>query len=372
MRIGILTFYRSYNCGAILQAWALKTVLERMGHQVEFPDCGYPCWRTRWNFAHTLWQFLRGRSNIKSVCLTALRDIFAIGVENKTRKKFASFFVNNLPERKCVECNFPKRYDLVVSGSDQVWNIKIARARAGLFLGETIPKSVRMIAYAVSVGDTMPETADMNRIVASLQRFSAISTREGAFKHKLSMYFQGNIEQVVDPTLLLTDQDYNSIAKDFDNGGKPYLYVYTLHVNDFILKTAKEMARRLNLDLIITPVYQYTRYKMPDGLRYGVSPDEMLGYIRGAKYVLAASFHGTAISLLHGKQFLTVRMSVDERESRPSALLNAVECGDRIVNPTIDIDEMINRLTKPLPDCLKKLGEMRDSSLRWLQDAIGR
>ena len=37
MRIAVLTFHWEDNCGAMLQAWALRTVLERMGHQVTFP-----------------------------------------------------------------------------------------------------------------------------------------------------------------------------------------------------------------------------------------------------------------------------------------------------------------------------------------------
>ena len=48
MRIAILTFHRAYNCGAMLQAWALKTVLERMGHVVEFPICNHVGETRRW------------------------------------------------------------------------------------------------------------------------------------------------------------------------------------------------------------------------------------------------------------------------------------------------------------------------------------
>ena len=35
MKIGILTLTLQTNYGGILQAYALQTVLERMGHQVE-------------------------------------------------------------------------------------------------------------------------------------------------------------------------------------------------------------------------------------------------------------------------------------------------------------------------------------------------
>lgn len=38
MKIGILTFYFCYNYGAMLQAFALKVFLTRMGHDVYFID----------------------------------------------------------------------------------------------------------------------------------------------------------------------------------------------------------------------------------------------------------------------------------------------------------------------------------------------
>ena len=38
MKIGILTYHRSHNYGALLQAIALRHVLEEMGHEVTFID----------------------------------------------------------------------------------------------------------------------------------------------------------------------------------------------------------------------------------------------------------------------------------------------------------------------------------------------
>ena len=48
MKIAILTFHRAYNCGAMLQAWALRTVLERMGHTIEFPILNHVGETKRW------------------------------------------------------------------------------------------------------------------------------------------------------------------------------------------------------------------------------------------------------------------------------------------------------------------------------------
>ncbi|MCM0343634.1 polysaccharide pyruvyl transferase family protein [Bacteroides fragilis] len=39
MKIGIVTFHRATNYGAILQAYALVSYLKSLGHEAEFIDC---------------------------------------------------------------------------------------------------------------------------------------------------------------------------------------------------------------------------------------------------------------------------------------------------------------------------------------------
>ena len=42
MKIGILTFHRAHNYGAVLQAYALQEILRSKGHYVEFIDYKNP------------------------------------------------------------------------------------------------------------------------------------------------------------------------------------------------------------------------------------------------------------------------------------------------------------------------------------------
>ena len=104
MRIGILTFHRAYNCGAMLQAWALKTVLERMGHQVEFPICNHVGETPRWRFCEWQNREKKGLQWIRSVVGRAyvnLRSIpyhlGSIPCEGVLRDRYKSFRREFLP-----------------------------------------------------------------------------------------------------------------------------------------------------------------------------------------------------------------------------------------------------------------------------------
>ena len=152
MRIAILTFHRAYNCGAMLQAWALKTVLERMGHKVEFPICNHVGEEARWKYGWVN-RDKRGIQFLRSLLGRFLLNALSVPCEDILRMRYRHFRKVHLPERVCSPGSFSKYYDLVVVGSDQVWSVKHAMSEAPLFFAENIPACVRKIVYAASYGD---------------------------------------------------------------------------------------------------------------------------------------------------------------------------------------------------------------------------
>ena len=42
MKIGLLTYHKSYNCGAVLQTYATCRLLKELGHEVELIDLRQP------------------------------------------------------------------------------------------------------------------------------------------------------------------------------------------------------------------------------------------------------------------------------------------------------------------------------------------
>lgn len=368
MRIAILTFHRAYNCGAMLQAWALKTVLERMGHRVEFPICNHVGEVPRWEYP-VVNSGKKGLAWLRSAVGRTVLNLFSIPNEDILRGRYKAFREQNLPERDCSPSDFEKHYDLIVVGSDQVWSERHSGADAPLFFGENLPHSIRRIVYAASYGDKPLDQDRIGRVVRALDNFDAISAREKLVKDQLSAHSDRDVTEVLDPTLLVEASDYDEVAS-----GKvpkePYLFMYTLSTDRFFVDTAKELSRRSGVKCVIAPCYQYSRFRAPSGLTYGISPDRLVQYARNAKYVLAGSFHGTVMGAVFNKPFLSLREQVDTFESRPAALLRKLGCEERLVNPSVSIDEMHRRLIAPLPDIKAKLVALRADSLSWLEGAL--
>lgn len=354
MRIGILTFHRAHNCGAMLQAWALKKTLERMGHAVEFPACNSI-----------------GVGKLPPFPLrNVLSNLFSFPCENIRQHRYNKFRKRFLSERDCGPRDFDRYYDLLISGSDQVFSIHHTGDEASLFLCENKPANLRAITYAASYGDKPLEGERLARVTRALANFEAVSMRETLSREQMARASGRDIAETLDPTLLVDASDYGEIASG-TVPKEPYLFMYTLEAKPFYVDTAKELARRMGVKCVIAPCYSATRWRAPKGLTFSISPERLVQYVRHAKYVLAGSFHGTVMGVVFGKPFLSLREQVDEYESRPASLLRKLGCSERLVNPTTSLDEMERLLREPLPDYAAALEKERVASLEWLRKGIG-
>ncbi len=368
MKIGILTFHRAYNCGAMLQAYALKTVLERMGHTVEFPACNRVGDGARFMpFNFTGRSFLR---KIKNLIGVSILNFFSLGIEDSKRKRFNRFRLVHLPERTCIPAEFERLYDCLIIGSDQVWNLNCTGEKeAPLFLLENFLFSKPIIAYSVSCGDDQLSAEICTRIQAAAQKCAAVSVREPL----VNVFLQGNYPVVPDPTLLLSRDDYQRglcLAPPKPRKRKR-LYCFTLYASPFVCSTARALAKRLDADCVIQPTYQFSRWGAPKGLTYELSPVGMVTEMFNADYILAASFHGTVFAVHSGKPFISLRNGVDELESRPASLLRQLQMSERLVNPTVSIDEMESLLHKPLPQDLDtRLRDLREAGKTFLTGVL--
>lgn len=359
MRVGILTFHRSYNCGALLQAWALRKVIERLGFSVEFPLANR---KDRGSLAESAKGF-------------SLR-IFLSAVKNFVRYNHRKFRAKYIPERDCAPEGFSQIYDAVVVGSDQVWNNVISGSDFGLYLGENFD-GVKKIGYAISCGDSL-STMKANarsvyeRMMAAVGRFDAVSCREECAARLLSVDCGKKVSEVLDPTLLLEMDEYDEIVKDWPRRRYgEYLFVYSPISSDKrMIHLAQRLARELSVKCIIATPDPRDAIFDSCVLKHYISPLEFVRDVRDAKYVMAVSFHGTALSLIFRKRFVTLRFKANDFESRPGSLLKKVGGLDRLVDINMSIDEIKNRLLAPDVDYIGRLNPLRDESLLWLKSAL--
>ena len=168
MKIGILTFYRVPNYGAMLQAYALRAYLENRGHSVCFINYPFP---TTFRPSYP-WKMLDRRLNFKRAKLKAYYDY--------GMTEFARLYPQTVLSTTFEELsNQAKAFDVVIVGSDQMWNPKWTSHEMLplVFLG-FVDDSIAKISYAASFGVARWDRDDAMEVGRWLRRFAAISVRE--------------------------------------------------------------------------------------------------------------------------------------------------------------------------------------------------
>ncbi len=370
MRIAVLTFHWEDNCGAMLQAWALRTMLERMGHQVTFPVRRAMRRQRRW---FPLAPFLACCGGvIRAVRKWAAMNVLSVGARDVGLRRLAAFKRRWLPEAACEPEAFAGRFDCVVVGSDQVWNPAIAEAGdLADFLGETWPRGMAAVGYAVSAGEGALDAAALGRIRAAMGRLTALSVRELGFMRQLGLGEEARLAP--DPTLLLRAEEYGQIASSVRPSGRPYLFVYTLAVGA-VWDVARMLAKRLGLQCVIAPMYFQPRYRFARGVRWGISPERLVSCVHGAEAVLTDSFHGTVMSVLFGKPFVSVSTSEGGLSitSRRGTLLSRLGLEGRLRLLSTSPEALERLLREPLPDCSARLAALRQEGLDILSEDLAK
>lgn len=367
-RIAILTYHKAFNCGAMLQAWALRRFLESKGCAVVFPDCNSVGVSARWDF-RSLSQ-VHGFAKIRQFVWLLIWNACSIGYLDYTRYCYRRFQRRELKGPRVAPRNLSAICDAAVIGSDQVWHPIISKADTPLFFAESIPPELPVVSYAASFGDDKHPEIVMQRLANALARFKAVSVREELAVQELSR-FGVRSELVVDPTFLLEAKDYGPLI-----GPRPikesYLFVYAVSLSHFVLDSARALAKRKGLKLVICGVYVRSPFRAPPECIWGVSPEKMVSLIAHAEIVLASSFHGTALSLVFSRPFLSLRDSKDTHPTRISTLLDGVCLGERVSDPTKSVDEMLDVLNRPIDwsEVQMRISKQRSESVRFLERAL--
>ena len=360
-KIGILTFHFARNYGAVLQCYALTRYLQKQGHdaavidyQPKYHTIRFAAHKPPFAYACYRWNFFR-RSP-----LGKRADAFVKGYreaveanrthrDDKVLQAFADFRETHLncTRRYATYAELkehPPEADAYIVGSDQVWNPDILDQKLDPAYFAAFGKTeTKRIAYAVSLGRDLVgrELIDLRRYCADMD---AISIRERSETAVEAM--QRDVHVCLDPTLLLDAADYAE-AEAAPTETEPYIFVYGFQTNE-ATKHAVELAKarygckvlngsplKIHLDGAET-VYDY-------------GPSEFLTYLKNAACVVTNSFHGTALSLIYEKDFITIAHTL--RPTRMVELLKKLElsyrlCGDESFSfdRPIDYDAVQSRI----------------------------
>ena len=307
MKIGIITLPLHTNYGGILQAYALQTVLERMGHEVEILEEPHEYKRA------SLKRYIR---RVLKKCIGKRSIINYEGFMRKWQPRVAidiDEFINTYIHRRIVKYNTLREgeYDAFVVGSDQVWRPSYNQHLEQAFLNFTENwKNVKRIAYAVSFGVdnwdlTKKQTEECKRLV---QKFDFVSVREDTAVNLCKEHLGIEATHVLDPTLLLSADDYQKLIDGLKISDSPYVFSYLLDESEEKIDILEDISKRLNLpvrkiklekDISKIPMSKLKSLTYP-------SIQEWLASFAQADFVVTDSFHGTVFSIIFNKPFVVL------------------------------------------------------------------
>lgn len=328
-RIGILTMHRVQNYGSALQAYALQEYINRLGYDTELIDYIFP------NGKHK-----QRRSLKKIIKSTLFKWLFALPLLRKS-KRFARFYSDcyNCSEQRfdnpydLMQYDYP--YDVLITGSDQVWNPIHILSDTSFFLPFAHAYTPK-IAYAPSFSvASLPEGFD-TIIRTYVETYSHISVREKSGINIMKSLTDKEVSMVCDPTLLLTKADWSALAAQSEiKISEPYILVYVLSyaynpypaINAIIERVQQELS--MPLILLDAPVLDM-KFKNARFIK-DAGPAEFLYLMKHASFVITTSFHGTAFALNFGIPFYSVIRDRSGFDTRMVDLIESVEADRAIV-----------------------------------------
>ena len=365
MKIGILTYHRAENYGALLQAFALRTYLAGLGHDVDFVDY-WPDYHHRF-FELFSWRKFR-ESNIKGKMVLLYYTLFWHQARKRRQQNLQAFMHEelglSLEARYHNDHDVVKEFDVVFYGSDQIWRRQRMPSHPGFdfwYFGSDNVQA-RKIAYAASMGSIDVKEDEKEVLRRHLQGFEAISVREESLKEWLtSLSIQSQI--VCDPVFLLGKEVWLSLADKASEqpAYQHYILVYNLLGQTSTVKFAERLSKEKNLPIVevnkkYVPFTSSRRYCRTARVEY------FLSLLAHADYVVSNSFHGVALSVIFQKQFFAVGMG--QRAGRVTSLLSSLNIPERYTDVWRPVPPIDYTVVNPL------LSDKVISSTTFIQDTI--
>lgn len=353
MKIGIITFHRTNNYGACLQAIATRFILEKMGHEAYYVDY-WPAYHAGkydiLSFNKLRYKSIGGKI---SCVLRAIRNLKEKKDRKRAFEKFHQEYI--IPFCKPITDEF----DVVIYGSDQIWRKHSAINNYNpVYFGKNMIATKRNLAFAASMGVLPKNERDRLKVKELVSHLDRIAVREEDLQQLLSELGYSEVERVLDPTLLLSKDEWNQKINIPDYSGRPYVLVYHVARMPFDMDEIKKFATEKGCDIkilhgVVGDKQQKDGYSAAD-------PITFLTLFKHASYTFVSSFHGLAYSIIFEREFFA---SYQANSNRAETVLKLLGLSDRLIQPHSKIPSL-----NPIPyDTVKsKLDDKRNRDLQLL------
>lgn len=372
MKIGLITYHAAYNFGSILQAYALQNYLTDKYNNCEIIN--YRMKEQRRVYSIFLWN--KGIKWWKSLIKNFLMiSHYKVKKERQIQYEKLINRIFNLSE-ECIEpddvYNIWDKYDVIVSGSDQIWN-KHSNELEHVSWKYMYPYLLhgfkgKKISYASSVANMSDN--DLLTILSDIKNFDYVSFRELESANKFKKMCNINVYHVIDPTFLMNRDEWINKFK-IKKCSEKYILYYAL--ND-----------RKDIKRVITVVEQYAinrncKVKMLAPLVYvkknknieildKTDPIDFLQLLYNAETVITDSYHGTILSVNFEKDIYSI-CGRNASDFRKTDILKLIGMEDRII---CNVRDILSTIHKPIDykSVSIKLNKLRNLSKLYLDMAL--
>ncbi|MBE5828518.1 MAG: polysaccharide pyruvyl transferase family protein [Butyrivibrio sp.] len=388
-KIGILTDYNgNTNYGGVLQAYALQKIISSFG---------YGCEQIQYKFIISQKQKIQkslyyfcARSFDEKIDLIKLwiKNGFKINKKKRVecdeivqeRNKKILLFSEGIPHTKTIYysntiSSINGKYDAFVVGSDIIWLPERVLFQNDKVFFLDFVRNGRKIAYAASTGVSKLPHRFEKEVRRDLAGFDRLSVREKSMASKIERLSEKEVASVLDPTMLISSKDWLDLF-EIQEKNEEYIFCYFLGRDKKSRLISRKISEKKGQRLKVLR-YANGRYcDVDDGFEADyvdtIDPREFVETVLNSSLVITDSFHGIAMSIVMGKEFLAIEREKESRvsfNSRINDILATFDLRDRKIH---DLDEAIKVLEKPIDyqDLESRLVELREYSLDWLKNSL--
>lgn len=378
--VGLTTFYNG-NYGSVLQCYATKRIIEKMGYKCDVLEESYKGNERYFYLAQKALVigtktvihpgFLKKYNSIRNASYASINSISQV---SNTK---ISHFANTILQPKKVsyslmsEISKEDSYIAFITGSDQVWNCSNGLFNRMFFL-RYAPKNKR-VAFAPSFGTNEVNPFAKNQIRNAIAEFEFISVRESAGQSIISELTGLEIPCISDPTIMLTSKEWEEFGENGIKLSSKYIFVHFLdEPNTFAIDAISCILAEKKCKVVCFAYHQEKIEGLPGSEFFDGSPYDYVSLIKNAESVFTDSFHTASFSLYFHKQFYIFERNYRHgvsQGSRIQELLKKYDLTDRLICNKNTFKKVKNI---ELKDCNEQMAIERSRTLGFLKQAISK
>lgn len=370
-KIGLTTIYSVPNYGSVLQAFATQEILKKLGSDCYIINYKYP---NQWHYSIGF-----KKPKFKSIIMQFLgiRSIHRKQKKLQTFKKKYFHFTKEYCTLDDLRKESWSEYDLVATGSDQIWNSKYLKGDSAFMLSY-LPDNIKRISIASSFASKSIPPQYIEKYIKFLSKFDALSVREqnGIDIINKELSIKKEVRVILDPTLLLSKEEWlNLIPRSNFRKTEKYILFYMLDYafdpKPYIFEVTAYLAKKYKYKIIALEGYK--KKEKACGLEMINKTDasiyEFIDLFANADIVITSSFHGTAFAINFGKPLVSI-IPNDKGDDRQSTLLTTIGLKQCIIPINTDFQNINPNYDTTLAQNL--LNKRRIESLNWIEESINK